>query len=84
MDTPAGQRLRLRRLINACKLFDIQAWVQQGRPVRFTYARASRKLTALDVAVATGSHAMVEWLLREIERLSREVERHDFKSEPLR
>ncbi|MGC4030546.1 MAG: ankyrin repeat domain-containing protein [Tepidisphaeraceae bacterium] len=53
-------------LCRAGKLFDVQAWIAEGKPVNppLHFGKGSRTRSPLDIAMESGFHSLVEVLLR--------------------
>src|SRR5277367_83769 len=54
---------RLVQIVQVGKLFDLQTWIKEGKPIRF-FETGNSESSILSLAVGTGFHSTVEELLR--------------------
>jgi hypothetical protein len=56
-----------KELLSLCRtgrLYDIEKWIAEGKPLEMPVSRNARKKTLLEVAVETGFHSLVELIAK--------------------
>jgi hypothetical protein len=60
----AGEAKELLTLCRTGRLYDIEKWIAEGKPLEIPVSRNARKKTFLEVAVETGFHSLVELIAK--------------------
>jgi hypothetical protein len=60
----ASEAKELLGLCRTGRLYDIEKWIAEGKPLEMPVSRNARKKTLLEVAVETGFHSLVELIVK--------------------
>jgi hypothetical protein len=60
----ASEAKELLTLCRIGRLYDIEKWIAEGKPLEIPVSRNARKKTLLEVAVETGFHSLVELIAK--------------------
>ena len=60
----ASEAKELLTLCRTGRLYDIEKWIAEGKPLEMPVSRNARKKTLLEVAVETGFHSLVELIAK--------------------